>query len=70
MERLKPVEKKVCKCREKISDILRKRIKNLEDEIDINDLNFMNGNGDSSRELRIKRDESQLILNTVLLVGL
>ncbi len=70
MARLKSVVKKGCKCREAISDILRKRIKNLEDEIDAKDLNFMNGNGTSSMELRIKKQESQLILNTVLLMDL
>lgn len=55
---------KVCKCREKMASILRERIAGLEYAVRLAD---EMGKMADSLEARARRNEAQMILNTVLL---
>lgn len=53
-----------CKCRERMAGILRKRLKELEERVVLADQSGCLADG---LELRARRNEAQLMLNTVLL---
>ena len=56
-----------CECREKIKEILSGRIISLEKEVKLAD---SRGNYVNALEARARRNEAQLILNTIILEGL